>query len=160
MSLQVQSARITYQGEDRLDITRKSGKEGLFLAPSWTILAPVLAARKQADAIMEAMRREAQSRGGYADVHDMPTFDPFAYQRDAENIMDLAWRVYRPAYRDEMRASYRHCRTQWEALLSRERVVLVCYCLDAEHCHRAILRRDILPTLGAVDCGELDGGGR
>lgn len=33
--------------------------------------------------------------------------------------------------------------------------MLLCYCGTAHRCHRAILRGSILPTLGAVDCGEL-----
>mgnify|MGYP000140160857 CR=1 FL=1 len=47
MTLHVQSARINYSGPDRLDVTRKSGTEGLFLAPSWAILRPALNARRR-----------------------------------------------------------------------------------------------------------------
>lgn len=46
MPLQVHTARINIKDPDRLDITRKSGTEGLFLAPSWNILGPALLARK------------------------------------------------------------------------------------------------------------------
>jgi uncharacterized protein YeaO (DUF488 family) len=46
MTLQVRTSRLTYRLPDRLDVTRKSGKEGLFLAPSWAILMPVILARK------------------------------------------------------------------------------------------------------------------
>ena len=55
----------------------------------------------------------------------------------------------------EMRASWKEHRPMWDVLLSRQRVILCCYCSDAEHCHRTILRRDILPKLGAEDCGEM-----
>lgn len=47
MTLHVQSARINYSGPDRLDCTRKSGTDGLFLAPSWAILRPALNARRR-----------------------------------------------------------------------------------------------------------------
>lgn len=47
-SMDIHTARINYQGADRLDITRKSGGPiGIVLAPSWEILAPVLNARRQ-----------------------------------------------------------------------------------------------------------------
>lgn len=46
MTLRVRTSRVTYRLPDRFDVTRKTGKEGLFLAPSWKILMPVLLARK------------------------------------------------------------------------------------------------------------------
>jgi hypothetical protein len=46
MPLQVHTARISTRDPDRLDVTRKSGKGGLFLAPSWSILGPVKLALK------------------------------------------------------------------------------------------------------------------
>lgn len=49
MTLHVQSARINYSGPGRLDCTRKSGTEGLFLAPSWAILRPALDGRREAE---------------------------------------------------------------------------------------------------------------
>lgn len=54
----VRTARISYRGGDRLDITRKSGREGIVFAPSWATLEPVLRARKSgnADAIADAWR--------------------------------------------------------------------------------------------------------
>mgnify|MGYP003546144974 CR=1 FL=1 len=42
MPLSVFTARISYSGADKFDCTRKSGTEGLFLAPSWLILGPAL----------------------------------------------------------------------------------------------------------------------
>lgn len=44
MTLLVHTARITYSGPDRLDITRKSGDPTF--APSWAILRPMLEARR------------------------------------------------------------------------------------------------------------------
>lgn len=46
-SANVYTARVSYRGGDRLDITRKSaGPDGLPFAPSWRILRPALAARR------------------------------------------------------------------------------------------------------------------
>lgn len=45
MTLLVHTARVTYSGPDRLDITRKSGDPTF--APSWSILRPMLALRRE-----------------------------------------------------------------------------------------------------------------
>ena len=46
----VWTARITYAGPHRLDITRKSGTGlGAMFAPSWGLLSPILAMRKRGD---------------------------------------------------------------------------------------------------------------
>lgn len=46
----VYTARITYAGPHRLDVTAKSGRGlGALLAPSWGILSPILALRKRGD---------------------------------------------------------------------------------------------------------------
>jgi hypothetical protein len=145
---------------DAIDITRKSGKpEWLFLAPSWAILRPAINARKRAEALLEeTYGLDATARGV------------------AQQWLDAAWDEYVPLFMAEMRVSYgmtqanaawgndedlavahgaRANRPMWDNLLSRQRVILCCYCSDAEHCHRTILRRDILPKLGAEDCGEM-----
>ncbi len=47
MTAIIHTARVSYRGDDRLDVTRKSaGPEGLPFAPSWSILSPMLALRK------------------------------------------------------------------------------------------------------------------
>lgn len=159
-----------------MDITRKSGREGLFLAPSWAILRPALDARAEAGVLLKECEAEAKRLGGYEDGNGFPTFDPFPYQRDAEAITERAWRVYKPQYIAEMRISIgmmpghrqwtdetqaawdrgvRPSPRDWRWLLGLTRVILCCYCTDAAHCHRTVLRTDILPTLGAVDEGEM-----
>jgi uncharacterized protein YeaO (DUF488 family) len=46
MTLHVRTARVSYGGPDRLDVTRKTGDDfGLAFAPSWKLLGPVLQAR-------------------------------------------------------------------------------------------------------------------
>lgn len=142
MTLHVYSARITYRGVDRLDVTRKSGREGIFLAPSWDILVPALEARRQA---IDLLQRATIGQ-----------YDPKDAAGDAAKIEAEAWDAYVPAYLAEMRASYRKHRTKWESPLARSTVILVCYCTDPVRCHRAILRAHILPKLGAVDCGEIE----
>lgn len=79
---------------------------------------------------------------------------PFLEQRAEAGLSDDDWRRYSAAYTREMRVSYRTNRAAWERLLARERVVLVCYCVDPERCHRRLLAQ-ILARLGAEDGGEL-----
>ena len=47
MTILIHTARVTYTGPDRLDVTRKSGDPTF--APSWRILGPMLTLRRQAD---------------------------------------------------------------------------------------------------------------
>lgn len=114
-----------------LDITRKSGKEGVIFAPSWDLLKPALEAREKAKKL-KAKDREA-----------------------AALIWTEAWETYVVGFLDEMRASYRQDRDGWEDLLALDSVCLLCYCDDANCCHRHLLRRRVLPMLGAVNAGEL-----
>lgn len=139
MTLHVQSARINYSGPDRLDVTRKSGTDGLFLAPSWAILRPAL----------DAMNAAKEEWDFYANE------GAWSCGEDARRRLDGTWRSYITAYEREMAKSRVENRAQWDALLARERVVLCCYCTDPEHCHRALLRARILPALGAIDEGEV-----
>jgi hypothetical protein len=132
VTLRVFGARIGTRDPHALDITRASGVgDGLALAPSWAILRPALDARERSERLRATSPEEA-----------------------AREWSD-AWQRYREAFVAEMRESYRRDRGPWQRLLARERVVLVCYCPDAEHCHRALLGRVILPALGATWCGEL-----
>ena len=141
--LLVYSARINSRDPDRFDVTRKTGgPAGVVFAPSWGILRPALEARGEVTRALEALLAS-------------PLAGDEAEAAKIRAIFDRAWSVYVPAYLAEMRASYRTHRAAWERLLARPRVVLVCYCIDAEHCHRAILRSRILPALGAVDGGEV-----
>jgi hypothetical protein len=59
-----------------------------------------------------------------------------------------AWPVYRDRYVEEMRVSWRRHRAAWDALLARERVVLVCYCADEERCHRSVLAGLLAAAVG------------
>jgi hypothetical protein len=62
--------------------------------------------------------------------------------------------VYRDWYLGMLRRSYRQERAQWEALLARQRAVLLCYCPPGQFCHRQILA-DVLTKLGADYRGEI-----
>jgi len=79
-----------------------------------------------------------------------------AYEAGDEDAIEAARDAYRAAYVVEMRASYKAHRGEWARLLARRRVVLACGCSAEWACHRGFLREDILPKLGAVDCGSLD----
>lgn len=140
----VRTARVSFRGPDRLDITRGTGSgDGLAFAPSWPLLRGALAAR----------------RAHASATHDALSLPSDHEREDAVEMArlrwDAAWLSYRAAYIEEMRASYRAHRGAWDRLLSRESVTLVCYCTDATRCHRAILGGVILPRLGAPYLGEV-----
>lgn len=135
MTLQVFSARVSYRGADRFDVTRKSGcLTGKLFAPSWAILSPAIAARGRAWGL----------------VAEIDTPDT---RETATRIKNDAWDAYVPAFIDEMRQSYRANRVAWDWLLAKETTTLVCYCVNGERCHRKLLR-EILVKLGAADGGE------
>jgi hypothetical protein len=134
--LRVLTGPYSTRDPDRLDITRagcdkapraRKAAPGEILAPSWRILNTALEWRLR-------FEDECLARG--ADVHD---------------VID---RWYRDAYTAEMCTSYRLRRAEWEALLRRDRIVLVCFCRDPLRCHRS-LAAEILAKLGAVNEGEI-----
>lgn len=130
MTVRIYTARVSYGGDDRLDVTRASATgHGLAFCPSWQILQRVLNVRASAK-------------------HAAPDDDAAMLLR--------AWEEYVPVFTEEMRESYRTRRASWEWLLSREVVTLVCFCTEVSQCHRTILGQVILPRLGAVFCGERD----
>ena len=141
--LRVYTARVDYDGPDRLDIThsglckaRDAGQPfpGAPWVPPWAILEPALEARKQAAAARKAGRAE-----------------------EARLVEDAAWEAYEPLYVAAMRESYKVNRGAWDALLARSVVTAVCYCAPAHgeslRCHRRLLA-GILVKLGAEDMGE------
>jgi hypothetical protein len=135
--LRVATARVSYGGEDRLDITRSTATaEGLPFAPSDAILWPAKRELKAADAVERSGDRAA-----------------------AEAMRAATWAWYEPRYRAEMRAGYGKRtkpgphRAAWERLLARERVTLVCYCTNPSRCHRTLLS-GMLVALGAEPEGE------
>ena len=140
-SLLIQSARMGYRGRDALDVTRKSGKDGLFLAPSWAIIKPVIELRKQLDALLE----------------DSCGADPVsrAYAEEAEQ---RAWEDYVPKYREEMLQSWRTNRRRWDALLMQRRVILLCFCSHDSHCHRHLLRTMLVKAGVKIGRRVFDGG--
>jgi len=133
MAVEVWTSRISSKDPDRLDITRESaGLDGIAFAPSWDILRPAHDARRENELHLDA-----------------------GDQLGASLVEGDAWQVYVPAFMAEMRASYRANRAAWDAMLARQRVVLVCDCTDPDRCHRTLLARDILTKLGATYRGEL-----
>ena len=62
---------------------------------------------------------------------------------------------YERVYTNEMRKSYRNNKPIWDNYLSRDMIVLVCYCLPGDFCHRVILAK-ILEKCGAKYIGEID----
>lgn len=106
------TAQYGYSGDDRVDISRQGCKKLLMqsLAAPGEILAP-------SDAILwpalAALRRADD---------------------DAEKQMIFEEYVRR--YRLEMRRSYRDRMREWQELIWREMLTLVCFCTDARFCHR------------------------
>jgi uncharacterized protein YeaO (DUF488 family) len=140
--------------DDALDITRKTADDcakrgevslGAFLAPSWPLLKIALDARWKSSELEQRARAEL-SRNNESAARRA--------EQDAADVLKWAWRDYAPQYIEEMRRSFRVNRSEWDALLTRETVTLQCFCTDAEHCHRWILRTIILPKCGALNVGE------
>lgn len=159
--LKVFTAHISSKDEDRLDITRKSGKEGIFLAPSWSILSPYLSKRwnlSQTVNELFAHIEDLVAEGLVAEGDDdsCGALQTINYEIDIkEQELEKAWSKYAKLFVDEMRTSYRENKDLWLSLLKKDRVVLCCYCNDHTMCHRTIVAKEILPKLGAKYCGEL-----
>jgi len=62
---------------------------------------------------------------------------------------------YKKEYLEKMRKSYKTYRAEWDWLLKREHVVLVCFCKPKDFCHRVLLA-EILVKLGATYLGEIE----
>lgn len=64
--------------------------------------------------------------------------------------------AYTGAYQAKMGLSYivKSTKPKWDALLKRDRVVLVCFCKAGDFCHRVLLAK-MLVELGAIYKGEL-----
>jgi len=142
-SLVVCTARYTTKDPDRLDVTRlgairyqkKHGKvaPGEFLAPSNDLLWPHKRARAEVDRLLAS---------------NLITLE------EAQQRFDALWSSYQERFRGEMRRSYLDRRAEWNALLARPRVTLVCFC-RWEQCHRYLLA-GFLVKLGAAAGGELE----
>lgn len=144
MSLEVYSAQMNRARRDPnfLDVSRASGTEGIFMAPSWQILSPALAVRREAAEMFKKSRT-------------LPGDEGLSLRMLAEIKLEENWNAYEVAFIAEMEQSQRINAAAWEKLLDCPRVVLGCYCAEREQCHTALLRVKILPSLGAIDKGEL-----
>lgn len=137
MTLEVYTARIgVYRGPDVLNITRGSGKgDALVFAPSSGLLQRTKKQQQDAKEALHLATNESQAM-------------------DADWLSAQAWGRYYGMYCAEMKRSYNKHRRVWDEILGRDRVTFECYCSNA-HCHRHILGRAILPSLGARYCGEV-----
>jgi len=129
-ALVVHTARVSYGGADRLDITAKSATVGRAFAPRWPLV------RWGLDMMERARKKRAQGEAG------------------ADAFAEWAFNLYSMRYTAQMRLSRDEHPQPWTDLLARQHVVLVCYCTDPNRCHRRVLAH-ILEGLGAVDAGEL-----
>ena len=135
--LHVYTARLgRYRGPDALNITRGSGRDrGLVFAPSRALLDRSKQLQRDGTALVQTAQDDVQ-------------------RLDGDWLLAMAWGRYYAAYCQEMRRSRAAHPAVWSWILGLERIVLLCYCTSA-HCHRAILGRAILPSLGARFGGEI-----
>ena len=84
----------------------------------------------------------------------MKLLGPYLAKRYRDELTEADWAAYVREYETEMRRSYRTWAADWKAVLGWQRVVLVCFCPDAERCHRTVLA-GILGRCGATVGGEL-----
>lgn len=126
------TTQFSSRDPDRLDITRMGCERARVAGEP----APGIIFAPSKELLRQGLADRAAARGN----------------PEAERV---AWESYAARYRIEMADSYRRHRDAWEALLGRERAVLVCFCSgeDArtERCHRFLLARFLSsPKLGAL----------
>lgn len=133
----IYTSRISYKGNGRIDITRKS--KSIF-GPSWGILQPVLTAKHQLkEAQLEyEVCMEEQSLIGCQHV---------AYELDIyKKVLEEEWRKYCIHYREEMADLWRKNQQAFKDLCEQalqSGIVMICFCSDVHFCHRRLLQ-DIL----------------
>jgi uncharacterized protein YeaO (DUF488 family) len=78
---------------------------------------------------------------------------PYLNARQAGLETLALWRTYEVNYRREMAESFKTHPARWARLLERESVTLLCFCANADRCHRTVLA-SILEGMGAQRMGE------
>lgn len=131
MSSIVHTARMGYRGADWLDITRKGANERTELGGHRGMGAAFAPSQR----LLNEFLRKRESR--------------------PEGETDREWLDYCDRYTEEMRVSYRTQRESWKRLLALDHCVLLCFCVEPSRCHRVVLARDILKTMGVKYMGEL-----
>lgn len=136
MPLVIQTARISYRGDDRLDVTAKSAPpHAKAFAPTWKL-------------VNWGLKMRGESRKRLAGAHT-------AYEvKAAISHREWSWKMYSMRYRAQLDLRYKKDTSPWDEMLKRERVVFVCYCTEADHCHRRVLAQKFV-ELGATYIGEV-----
>ena len=157
MPLHVFTAAYSYRGEDRLDISRQGcDREPAGATSTCPILAPgpslIWPAKSTADLVARLSRR-GRSLEPHSEARAVTLMM-------ADTLARHANQAYARLYTEQMRDSYRRSRGEWDALLARDTVTLVCFCprreADADQvltCHRHYAV-SILAKLVAEDMGE------
>ncbi len=70
-------------------------------------------------------------------------------------VREVSAAEYTERFIEEQRISVRTQWSMWKAILIMPRIVACCYEPYPEFCHRHLLRENILPAFGAIDCGEI-----
>lgn len=125
MTVQVWTARLSYGGPDRLDVTRGGADR----------------ARK----LLGLVRGEVSPGEPFA-----PTWPIVRAGKGGR----ISWEKYVSEYKKEMEQSRTNVwPNAWVELLKRDEVTLCCYCVDPQRCHRTLLAA-MLGELGAEVRGE------
>jgi uncharacterized protein YeaO (DUF488 family) len=139
MTLQVHTSRINYGGPDRLDVTMKTSREA------------VKKGKRSPGAPFAPTQRLVYWGKNMLRIAEKKRLNG---DRAADAFEDWAWQTYGQRYHMQMKLSYAKLREAWDELLARDRVVLVCFCVDPARCHRRLLA-EYLEKCGALDRGEL-----
>jgi len=131
MTLAVHTARMGYRGDDWLDVSLQGNER----------------------------RHDKGEIGGHRGVGLVfaPSpliLYPYLSKRRFGKLTDRDWPEYREKYTADMRESYRKFRRAWDTVLSWDRVVFLCFCPNANECHRTVLA-EIFVRCGATYAGEI-----
>lgn len=128
--MRVWTARVSYSGPDRVDITAQSSTgPGRALAPTWEMLRR---AQRQRDAAANKVARES------------------AWAEYSREYIDLLYQ----------RLGSTDQRAHLVDLLEESETTLVCYCPDPHHCHRRLAAQFLAQEYGCIYLGERSAAGQ
>lgn len=160
MPLHIYTAHSSYTGMDRLCISREANEailkeNGLSIKAIERIADP----KKRRESLIEALTLAP----GLVFAPSWNILKPFVDARKGAGLSNEMWAQFALKYKAEMRESYKSAaRIIWDEVTKKEegairQITLTCYCKMPMQCHRTLLGKDILPTLGAIYCGEWQG---
>lgn len=125
------TSKISYDGEDRFDITRKSGgARGQPFAP-------------REDVFLAAVKHKMDLRNRLTRVSEGTHVD----------LVFRRWQEYAKSYLAWIEHSQVLFAPAWAELLAKRELTIVCYCDVPTRCHRSLLATELV-RLGACYEGE------